>query len=237
MREEKMEKESDLYNLSLSGRQLGLTLTALILIFCLAFALGYIVGGAGKETLEPRGEEMKELAMTSPEEGRTPLKDKEPREGEATSREELTFYKTLLEEKPPLGIEDRPKGPEEKAGAPPSKSREGKGPEEGKPPAEVEPQAPSSKVVAAAPLPKAEQEERLFTVQVSSLRSPSNAEALRTRLARRGYEAYVEKVNLADKGLFHRVRVGPFKTRAGAQRVARRLKEVENLKEAVVARR
>ncbi|MFQ6111127.1 MAG: SPOR domain-containing protein [Nitrospinota bacterium] len=232
MREEKKEKGSHLYQLSLTGRQLGLTLTALILIICLTFVLGYLVGGAGRETLESREEKVEELVMAPPQRGNAPTQEEE-----TPSREELTFYETLLEEKPAPGMKGKPKSPGEEAGASAAISPRGEAPEERKPPARVKPEAPTPKVAAEPSRPKAPQGDGLYTVQVSSLRSFSRAEALRARLAKRGYEAYVEKVNLGDKGLFHRVRVGSFKTRAGALRVARRIEERENIKGAMVARR
>ncbi len=235
MNEEKKEKGSDLYQLSLTGRQLGVSLSALVLIFCLAFVLGYIVGGAGRETLDSRGEEVKELVMSPPAEGNGPLKE-EPGKPETPSREELTFYKTLLEEEPAPGVEHKAEGPEEEAVPSEAAPRETEKPEKKAPP-KVEPKPSPPKVASAAPEPKGDRVDGPFTVQVSSLRSLSKAEALRARLERRGYEAYIEKVNLGERGIFHRVRVGSYKTREGALRAIRRLKERENIGEAIVARR
>lgn len=56
-----------------------------------------------------------------------------------------------------------------------------------------------------------------FQLQVSSFPVGIEAEAFAKALRRRGHRAYVEAAHVKDKGLWHRVRVGPFKYKRSAE--------------------
>jgi cell division septation protein DedD len=75
-----------------------------------------------------------------------------------------------------------------------------------------------------------------YTVQVSSFRSMDQASDLKDRLSKRGYTAYVQSVDLSDKGTWHRVRVGNYRDKDGAERVASDIRNRESLP-AMVTRR
>ena len=49
-----------------------------------------------------------------------------------------------------------------------------------------------------------------YVLQVGSFQNPADADNLKARLALLGVEAGVEPVNLAEKGTWYRVRVGPY---------------------------
>ena len=49
-----------------------------------------------------------------------------------------------------------------------------------------------------------------FLLQVGSFQNPADADNLKARLALLGVEAGVEPVNLAEKGTWYRVRIGPY---------------------------
>lgn len=68
-----------------------------------------------------------------------------------------------------------------------------------------------------------------FWVQVVSVRSEREARAESHRLSSRGYHATVETVH-GPKGSLYRVRVGPYRTREDASRVADRLSRQEKVK-------
>ena len=61
-----------------------------------------------------------------------------------------------------------------------------------------------------------------FTVQVGAFKTRSQADAMRTRLASAGQQAYVSEVE-ADGATHYRVRVGSFATREAAREAAARL--------------
>jgi cell division protein FtsN len=49
-----------------------------------------------------------------------------------------------------------------------------------------------------------------FILQAGSFQNPADADNLKARLALLGVEAGVEPVNLAEKGTWYRVRIGPY---------------------------
>jgi DedD protein len=61
-----------------------------------------------------------------------------------------------------------------------------------------------------------------WAVQVGSFSSADNAEALRSRLAAAGFDAFVSRT-VTDAGTMHRVRVGPVPNRAAADQLLTRV--------------
>jgi len=55
----------------------------------------------------------------------------------------------------------------------------------------------------AAPTPR-------YYLQAGAFQNPNDADNLKARLALLGVEAVIQTTEVTDKGLFHRVRVGPF---------------------------
>lgn len=49
-----------------------------------------------------------------------------------------------------------------------------------------------------------------YYLQVGSFKDTEDAENLKARIAMLGMEAYVQSADLSEKGMWHRVRVGPF---------------------------
>ena len=49
-----------------------------------------------------------------------------------------------------------------------------------------------------------------YYLQAGSFRDTEDAENLKARIAMLGMEAYVQSADLSEKGMWHRVRVGPF---------------------------
>jgi cell division septation protein DedD len=55
-----------------------------------------------------------------------------------------------------------------------------------------------------------------FQLQVSSFKTDEEAQSFASALRRRGHHAYVESANVKGRGLWHRVRIGPFKYKRSA---------------------
>lgn len=72
----------------------------------------------------------------------------------------------------------------------------------------------------ALPRPSGEGE---FLLQVASYRKPDAAEALKARLALKGFQARVVRADLGPKGTWYRVRLGPYPDRAAAESVRDRV--------------
>jgi len=62
-------------------------------------------------------------------------------------------------------------------------------------------------------------------LQVGSFANPADAEKLKARLALMGFEANVQTAELGDKGVWHRVRLGPYKTATEMEKARAALKQ------------
>ena len=58
--------------------------------------------------------------------------------------------------------------------------------------------------------PAAEQAATLYYLQAGAFQNADDADNLKAQLAMLGVEAEIQTTEVADKGMFHRVRVGPF---------------------------
>ena len=94
--------------------------------------------------------------------------------------------------------------------------------------------APGAPPPAVAQHPPAVPGLHAWVVQLASLSSESNAVALRDRLRRAGFTAFVERVRVNGKPVF-RVRVGPELDRDRAEALRRRLQQTRNLRGIVLA--
>jgi cell division septation protein DedD len=75
-----------------------------------------------------------------------------------------------------------------------------------------------------------------YTIQVGSSRNLEQATELKGRLSKKGYVVYVQTVDLSDKGTWHRVRVGNYRDKEGAERVASDIRSRESLPATVMKR-
>lgn len=124
-------------------------------------------------------------------------------------------------------LESRGKTSENIASPPRASTAEAKGKTGGKPAASSIENAPSATGGAAPDAPAAAFSEPTgagFALQVTALRERTEAEAIATRLAAKGYTAYVVK---PTSGAVYRVRIGKFKTRRDAEAVADKLQKEE----------
>ena len=64
-----------------------------------------------------------------------------------------------------------------------------------------------------------------YFLQVGSFRKTDDAENLKARLALLGVVAFVQTANLSEKGIWHRVRVGPFTQKAEVDKVRASLQD------------
>lgn len=85
--------------------------------------------------------------------------------------------------------------------------------------------ATASKPAAVAkPQPKPPVDSTPYLVQAGSFQNADDAEKLKARLALGGFEASIVSVNIPEKGLWHRVRLGPFAGLAAANATIASLK-------------
>lgn len=226
-------------------RQSLLLLVLALVVALVSFALGVMVGRGGRgaaPVAEVTTAEPQRIAIPAPPEAAT----EEIGDGitetvvtDDSGASQLTFYDSLPQGKqPPLGSGiNLPPG----SGSEPSKAA-APATTTPRPAATSSPTATTTtaprQVTASAPAvaptaaPAAEKKTApaksdsgaLYVVQVASLQQKSAADGLRDRLAQKGYPAYVEGVNLGDKGYWYRIYAGPFTSRDTANSSAAAIK-------------
>ncbi len=67
--------------------------------------------------------------------------------------------------------------------------------------------------------------DKKLTIQVASLKDSKNADEIVAKLRGKGYPAYRISSNIPEKGIWHRVRIGPFKDKAEAGSTLNKLKK------------
>ncbi|BCK86350.1 cell division protein FtsN [Sideroxyarcus emersonii] len=68
--------------------------------------------------------------------------------------------------------------------------------------------------------PPAAASKEVYYVQAGSFQNIDDAEKLKAKLAFSGFEATLQTVNLPDKGVWHRVRLGPYNSNEAGRTVA-----------------
>jgi cell division protein FtsN len=244
--------ESRGYSFTLDTRQMVFLIAGYCFLCVLVFALGVVVGRALAEpeaVANATGMQASVPPQPSkarpeiPAADRIPLlPDREP-QSQATSHPDFTFSPTLPGVPPTRQEEARtPTAPPSKPALMPEGTPRLELPavpatSEDRP--EVEPKRVVTADTKAKTPPAARQvsdQGGEYTVQVSSFRSLDQASDLKGRLSKRGYSAYVQSVDLSDKGTWHRVRVGNYRDKDGAERVASDIRSRESLP-AMVTRR
>lgn len=198
-------------------RKQALTLLVLVLVVSLSsFTLGVIVGRRGAERdlaqhpPEPRRIMVAEVPKSQLDTGAAAQEESPPAE-----EDKLTFYDNLSRgETGPLGSGINLPPKEEKPVA--EKPQEKKVPVKIKPQKVVKAVPEPAKVeaqVTAADMPKAippAVANGTFSVQVGSFSSVADAGRLKKSLAAKGYSAFIVEADLGAKGIWYRVRLGPY---------------------------
>jgi cell division septation protein DedD len=247
--------EARSYSFTLDTRQMVLLIAGYCFLCVLVFALGLIVGRATGST-EPVAETagsapvVAHEAATKPRadlstSGRIPLLPAAEPKPQTLQEPAFTFSPTRPESAVTTtgdtSVAEAP--PRFKPMPPPEAVRSSDPPA---PTAKVEEKRdtePRRLAVATESKPKAPPITRAslsqggdYTIQVSSFQSMEQASDLKGRLSKKGYSAYVQSVTLVDKGTWHRVRVGNYRDKEGAERVAGDLRSRESLPATVMKR-
>ncbi len=225
MRSADPELYKDKIEISLDGRQVFYLFFGGAVIACLVFVLGVMVG----RRVEARAHVDRGAATSAARDPLTAL-DKL----DASSREDMSFQTSLAGGKPAASEVDQAVAAIEKARADAARKEEGgKGKKaaraEPPPELEVEPavvvkpepkpdaksdakkdaKAAKLEARAAAPASKPEDSGR-FTLQLSSFKEKSEAEAFQVNIRDAGYRAYLVEAEVEGKGRFFRVRFGSY---------------------------
>ncbi len=68
-----------------------------------------------------------------------------------------------------------------------------------------------------------------YEIQVASFQNPADADAFVAELRKRGHSAYRQAAYVPERGLWHRVRIGPFKYKYKAQNYQEKLDKEERI--------
>jgi cell division septation protein DedD len=248
--------ESRSYSFTLDTRQMMFLIAGYCFLCVLVFALGVVIGRATSQpdTAATTDNAVANLAREEPatsrpelsSSGRIPLMPPAEPKSQAVQGPEFAFSPTLPEApatnklESPATQASRPKSaplPEvTRSSEPPEAAPKVDKVEEKR---EVEPRRlaiTESKPKAPAATRVSLSQNRDYTIQVSSFRSMDQASELKGRLSKKGYAAYVQSVDLNDKGTWHRVRIGNYRDKDGAERIASDLRTRESLPATVMKR-
>ena len=201
-----------------------------ILVLVLTFALGIAVGrkwashGAHEQTAaEPARKPAAPVAR------RSGLTDPVP---ERPPQEKLTFYQTLtapMSAVPPPAKESVPGKPESATPRPPTERVSSDRPAPSTPASPSKPDKPAAPAERPSAPRTGEARTGDWVVQVGVFKDRGQAESVRRPLAASGFDAYLTAVPVADGQTHYKVRMGSFKTREEAARMAERVRQERSL--------
>ncbi|TYO95686.1 sporulation related protein [Geothermobacter ehrlichii] len=214
----------------MARRQAMLLFVAVLVVALVSFSLGVMVGRSGHRPAPRSAAAGKPLIL--PEAKPAPLEPPavehdEEKSAAAPVEEKLTFYDTLPRGEQPLGSGINLPKPSAKQPQPEQAATIAPSPQPapaGKPEPVVQPARPAAPERQAEPAATSSTNESGYVLQVASFRDVKQAEALSRRLAGKGYDAFVRRVDLGGKGIWQRVYVGPYSDRPTAEKAAKKLK-------------
>lgn len=218
--------EEGFHEIQLSGKQLVFLFMATTVVAVVIFLCGVMVGRgvraeAASET-EAQVADMSPQPEISPASGEATPATPQPKIDTSTPppqpvNDELSYYSRLEKQGTPA---ENLKVPDAQA---PASAPAGAASAPASSAPKASPPATTSETIPAS------NDQSGFAVQVAALGSRADAAALARSLSGKGYDAYV--VAPAARGAaVYRVRVGRFKNRQDADRVARRLEKEEKFK-------
>lgn len=216
-------------------RKQALTLLVLVLIVSLcSFTLGVVVGRRGAERdmaqyAEPRRIMVAEVPNSQPVTASTSQE-----EGSPAEEEKLTFYDNLSrDEAAPLGsgINLPPKKEPVKDSPPLAKPVDAKvqSPAKEMSVAPVKKQTPVVASTLPAKIPSAVANGN-FSVQVGSFSSVADAGRFKKSLVAKGYPTFIAEADLGSRGIWYRVRLGPYADANGAKKAMQIADQKDNIK-------
>lgn len=172
--------------------------------------------------VQPNPEPVSAQTETTPQQPQPATTGQAAPDVKTTPDSQLSFYKTLPNDQKTnyMGSGVNTKGEKEKqslqAAIPSNIARKSQVPANSSKPANEKP--------AAAGKPATSTREKSgFTVQVVSSSLKSEAEAIKNKLAGKGYGAYISESNQGDKGIWYRVRIGKRLEQDAAKELAGKL--------------
>jgi len=222
----------------------GLIIAAIVIASSLGFLLGFFVGKQFQPLTEtrttgfvsPEGSQqisqeiqVKESVQQQPETAQLPAtekNDQSPKDqqaGETRANQPVQKPRGNLRNTDVSSSEKHPDQPQ------PARVQETKQPKETKPkqssPDQKDTKAAQDKLkTQQAPLT------RKYTVQAGAFKNPDEADALKTKMSKKGYKSFVTTAKTKKQETLHKVMVGEFRTRKEAEVLSIKLKNSEGLR-------
>ena len=213
-------------------KQAVLLLVTMLAVSLVSFSLGVMVGKSGSPqapsaAVMPAATERVVVEKPAPRKAGAGTEASDSPVDPSDENTPLTFFDTLPKsEEPPLGsgINQPPVQKED------NRTRDSLKPvveEASAKPESVSSEKAEAVVPAAEPVPAVA--DGRYVVQVGSFRVEDDARALREKLLKKDFAAYIQQADLGDKGTWYRVRVGPFADVETARDAADLLKAQEKI--------
>jgi cell division protein FtsN len=198
---------------------------AVTVIIVLVFALGIVVGRKWPHHADPAHTVAEPTKKPAPVARRSGLVEPGP---ERPPQEKLTFYQTLTAPMsvtpPPTKVSLPAKGEAAKPRPETERTPGDRAAGDVTPARAPKPGKPSIPADRASARPAAEVRTGDWAVQVGAFKDRDQAESVRKPLAAAGYDAYLATVTADDGQTRYKVRLGSFKTRDEAARMADRVR-------------
>ena len=197
------------FTLQLTRKGVGLLVCLIVLISAWTFTLGVLVARDTAPVKFDIKKLEKRLAALKASDLKEKLKRFKISSGDAEEKKpELGFHEALKTTKSDIQL-PAPKA----AAAMPEKSEEKK---------KI---AKTTETLKTEPKPEPTESKKRFTVQVASTKDLKDADRMVSRLKTKGYPAYKVLGKVPGKGIWFRIRVGPYKNKNEAEKALAKLKK------------
>ncbi len=204
--------------MELTRRGFFLWLFLIFVVSAWMFTLGVLVGRGTAPVDFDIAKLQKELVALKQAVIRKEIAEITSDSGAGLKKTDLGFYEKLKEpdSKEPAMVVKAPPADAKLAKPKPSA-------EQAKPPAKTV-KATAQPSAAKGATVKGQADKGSFTIQVASTKDEASADRMVVKLRMKGYPAYQSRADIPEKGIWYRVRVGPYAKRQIAEPVLKRLK-------------
>ena len=209
--------------LVLSRRAIAGWLVAIFFVCAWMFAIGVLVGRGTAPVKFDIAELQRKLAAAGANLKEAGPEDPRKEPEIAKDKTELEFYEALKKDREDTEIPEVPSSPtmKKEMEAPPAEKPSPKKKVSLKRLTRTRP-----KVAQKAQPPRAEPATKSYTIQVAAFKAVGDADKLVAELKQKGFSAYRKITKIPDKGIWYRVRVGAYHSKAEARKTLANLKGI-----------
>jgi cell division septation protein DedD len=224
----------------------GLIIASVVITVSLGFLLGFFVGKQVHPQIETKAPSIAPVKEKEPEQNpqETPVKGLSQQESETSHGSEPEQNATPVQDQ--KASESRTTRTAQTTGGnlrdtsvPPSEKRFDQAGSQGASktkqaqpikPTQVSPDKKDTRIAQDKQQSPKTAAARKYTVQVGAFKNPEEADALKTKMSKKGYKAFVTASKTKKQDILHKVMVGEYKTRKEAEVLSIKLKNSEGLR-------